>query len=522
MPRNPCCQLSPLSAASAKQLAGLALWGAFCLLCQRGLPLLASDLSWTLARWGILLFLLTPGAHGQTIIGELVLGKREPEPLLLEYITADDGLATVAYRSITSTRTISLNKYDQDLKREWSVDLYEQSSGEELTQLAVLDTLIWVFTRSERGRFVDIWAYLITIEGRIVWQRAKILEVAIPGDTRYALTYAPNRKWACLSIALKRAADSLDQIAYYLIGPDTSVGGIWTLPYRERDLEIRRPLQPGNDGTLYALGTHREAQRPYPSYILLRYIPPEDLTLQVPLEIEDLYLVEPTFRVDRDGTVRIAAFYSQRKAPQVQGLVFAEVRGPGFFLAFTRKTPLPAEILQRYLSERQIARGRGIPDLYLDHLIPRYDGGAILIGEQFYITTVSFRNFYGFWYTQDVYHYDDVLLFSVDSTGNLEWVRVLPKSQSGASEQELSYGLLVGEERLYILYRSHMRGTGSQVYVVTINQNGEISSPRPLLSNFRSSDVFYRRFTRQLNNREGIMAYYRQRTGQFVLIRLEL
>lgn len=473
-------------------------------------------------KGGLVLALLIAGLSAQTITGELILDKREPKPLLIEYVMADDGLATVAYQSITSTRTISLNKYDQDLKRQWSLALYEQSTGEELTQMAVLDTLIWIFTRSERGRLVDIWAYLVSIEGQILWRRKKVLEIAAPGEARYALTYAPNRKWACLSVALKRPADSLDQIAYYLLGPDTSMGGIWTLPYRERDLEVRRPLQPGYDGTLYALGTYREAQRPYPSYILLRYIPTEDLTLQVPLEIEDLYLVEPTFRVEREGTVRIAAFYSQRKAPQVQGLVFAEVRGPGFFLTFTRKTPLPEEILQRYLSERQIARGRGIPDLYLDHLIPRYDGGAILIGEQFYITTVSFRDLYGFWYTQDVYHYDDVLIFSVDSTGNLEWVKVLPKAQSGASDQELSYGLLVGEERLYLIYRSYMRGTGSQVYLVTINKEGEMSSPRPLLSNFRSSDVFYRKFTRQLTNREGIMAYYRQRNGQFVLIRLEL
>jgi hypothetical protein len=195
---------------------------------------------------------------------------------------------------------------------------------------------------------------------------------------------------------------------------------------------------------------------------------------------------------------------------------------PGFFLTITQKTPLTQDILQRYLSERQIARGRGIPDLYLDYLIPQREGGAILIGEQFYVTTMTFRDFYGFWQTQDVYHYDDVLIFSVDSIGELQWVRILPKAQSSANSTELSYGLLVGPEAVYLIYRAYERGVGSQIFIVSINERGEISSPRPLIQGFRPSDVFYRRYTKQLSNTEGLIAYYRQRTGQFILVRLEL
>jgi hypothetical protein len=324
-----------------------------------------------------------------------------------------------------------------------------------------------------------------------------------------------------LSFSIRRPADSLDQIGYFVVGVDTTFGGVWTAPYTERDLEIRRPLQPGYDGTLYALGKVRERASPYPTYVLFRYVPRENLTLQLPLEVGEVYLIEPTFRIERQS-IRVAAFYSERRGMQVRGLVFADVRLPGFFLTITQKTPLTQDILQRYLSERQIARGRGIPDLYLDYLIPQREGGAILIGEQFYITTMTFRDFYGFWQTQDVYHYDDVLIFSVDSIGESQWVRILPKAQSSANSTELSYGLLVGPEAVYLIYRAYERGVGSQIFIVSINEHGEISSPRPLIQGFRPSDVFYRRYTKQLSNTEGLIAYYRQRTGQFILVRLEL
>jgi len=464
------------------------------------------------------LFLL---GQAQTISGQLILDRRQPKPLLLEYTAADGGLVFISYRSITSTRTLTLHKYNADWIHEWSLDLYDQDTGEELTELAVVDTIIWVFTQLERGRQVSLLAYQVSLSGKVLARAKEVLTFPASVRNRSKLTYSPNRQWACLSFALRRPADSLDQIAYFLIGVDTAYGGIWTLPYKEQDVEIRRSLKPGYDGTLYALGKIRERHTSYPTYVLFKYIPWEDLTLQVPLEVGEIYLIEPIFRIERQS-IRIAAFYSERRGMQVRGLVFAEVRNPGFFLTINQKTPLPQEILQRYLSERQIARGRGIPDLYLDHLIPQREGGAILIGEQFYITTVTFRDFMGFWETREVYHYDDILVFAVDSLGELKWVRVIPKAQSGSVTIELSYGLLVGPEAIYFIYRSYQRGVGSQIFVVSLGENGDMSSPRPLIQGFRLSDVFYQSYTRQFSNTEGIIAYYRQRTRQFILVRLEL
>ena len=471
---------------------------------------------------GLCGLLLTSGLlQAQQITGQLILDKRQPRPLLLEHSPADEGLVFVSYRSVTSSRTLTLHKYNADWVHEWSLDLYDQDTGEELTQLAVVDTTIWVFTQLVREKQLSLLAYEITLGGKVIARAREVLRLPIADEKRVELTYSPNRQWACLSFSIRRPADSLDQIGYFVVGVDTTFGGVWTAPYTERDLEIRRPLQPGYDGTLYALGKVRERSSPYPTYVLFRYVPWQNLTLQLPLEVGEVYLIEPTFRIERQS-IRVAAFYSERRGMQVRGLVFADVRLPGFFLTITQKTPLTQDILQRYLSERQIARGRGIPDLYLDYLIPQREGGAILIGEQFYITTMTFRDFYGFWQTQDVYHYDDVLIFSVDSIGELQWVRILPKSQSSANSTELSYGLLVGPEAVYLIYRAYERGVGSQIFIVSINEHGEISSPRPLIQGFRPSDVFYRRYTKQLSNTEGLIAYYRQRTGQFILVRLEL
>jgi hypothetical protein len=101
-------------------------------------------------------------------------------------------------------------------------------------------------------------------------------------------------------------------------------------------------------------------------------------------------------------------------------------------------------------------------------------------------------------------------------------VRVIPKAQRGSSTIQLSYGLLVGPEAIYFIYRSRERGMGRQIFVVSLRENGDVSSPRPLIQGFRSSDIFYQAYTQQFSDTEGVIAYYRRRKRQFILVRLEL
>jgi len=308
------------------------------------------------------LFLL---GQAQTISGQLIMGRRQPNPLLLEHTAADGGMVFISYRSVTSTRGLSLHKYNANWTREWSLDLPNQHKEEELTEFAVVDTIIWVFTHLLRKKQLTLLAYQITLGGKVIAEAREVLHLPRADAKQVELTYSPNRQWACLSFPIRRPADSLDQIGYFVVGVDTTFGGVWTAPYAKRDLEILRPLQPGYDGILYALGKVHQRSSPHPTYVLFRYVPSQNLTLQLPLEVGELDLIKPTFRIEQQR-IRIAAFYSERREWDVRGLVFAEVRIPGFFLTINQKIPVPPQILQRYLSERQIARGHGIPRLYLD------------------------------------------------------------------------------------------------------------------------------------------------------------
>jgi hypothetical protein len=298
--------------------------------------------------------------QAQTISGQLILGRRQPNPLLLERTAADGGMVFISYRSVTSTRGLTLHKYNADWIHEWSLDLPNQHKDEELTQFAVVDTIIWVFTQLLRKKQLSLLAYQITLGGKVIAGAREVLRLPRADAEEVELTYSPNRQWACLSFPIRRPADSLHQIGYFVVGVDTTFGGVWTAPYAKRDLEILRPLQPGYDGTLYALGKVHQRSSPYPTYVLFRYVPSHNLTLQLPLEVGELDLIKPTFRIEQQS-IRIAAFYSERRELDVRGLVFAEVRSPGlpFRKANCSRPRYPPPLLR---SSYPSARGPHPPD----------------------------------------------------------------------------------------------------------------------------------------------------------------
>ncbi len=439
------------------------------------------------------------------------------------------------YPKATPPRILALHKYSANWVAEWSLDLNDLDRGEEVAQLVVVDTIIWLFTQRIWNQQLKLFAYKVTLSGRVLARAQEVLSFPLSSKRHIRVTYTPDRQWACLSFSVRRLTDSLVHFGYFVIGRDSAFGGIWTPPYPKRKLEILPPLQPGYDGTLYALGKVEGRDALHPTYVLFRYIPWANLTLQLPLETDEGYLKHPVFRVEKEK-IRLAGFYSERQGKGVRGLVFAEVRLPGFFLTVTQKTPLPQDILERYLSGRQIERGRGVPDLYLDHLIPQQDGGVILVGEQFFMikkitrkstmTQGQLPNTTPInWEEEDLeYHYYDVLIFSVDSLGALRWVRVIPKKQIGdeGTRAVLSYALLVGPTKLYIFYRGYESRTGVELFAVSVDKQGNMSSPSPLIPDFRAYTLFFRRYTRQLTSTEGLIIYYRSRTLKYYLNRVKL
>ena len=132
----------------------------------------------------------------------------------------------------------------------------------------------------------------------------------------------------------------------------------------------------------------------------------------------------------------------------------------------------------------------------LADIVRREDGGAVLVGEQYYsyATTSTYTDARGMTYTTTTYHYiyNDIIVVNIDPDGNIAWASTVPKKQHTTNDGGYfsSFALEVKGSNLYFVYndngknlflnagdkfeRTDFSGKSSIVTLATVDQDGRV------------------------------------------------
>lgn len=127
---------------------------------------------------------------------------------------------------------------------------------------------------------------------------------------------------------------------------------------------------------------------------------------------------------------------------------------------------IPSDIINQYESEKtkkkndkkekkgEVAK---FTDLILKDLVINEDGSLLLIGEQDYMTTHSSSGPNGM-RTYTRYHYNDILVTKIGLKGELNWMKKIPKSQSGSSVLGgMSYSYFGANNSHYLVFLDNVK-----------------------------------------------------------------
>jgi len=123
-------------------------------------------------------------------------------------------------------------------------------------------------------------------------------------------------------------------------------------------------------------------------------------------------------------------------------------------------------------------KGRIPANMFIRKIVPRNDGGTLIIAEKFY-TTQHLETFYinGIPQTssKNVYHYDDVMLLSLNASAETEWFRVIHKRQSGFSGSGFYNGVAVYvcDSTVQLLYNDNAT-QNNRIMHLGVDQKGAI------------------------------------------------
>lgn len=239
-----------------------------------------------------------------------------------------------------------------------------------------------------------------------------------------------------------------------------------TLPYTDELFQLRQ-IRVDKKGNLFVVGKvfrdkvrNRAQGKPNYDFIVIAYKENATVVEEYLIKLEDRFITELQTAVDEDENITCAGLYSDLGLGGIKGTFYATFDAESKKMINESYKDFDADFIvegerRTDSKKRQIARGKEVLEsYYLDEIIRRDDGGAVLVAEQYYsrvINSTNVRINVNRRYTK--YYYNDIIVVSISPSGEIEWTGKINKNQSTINDVGIysSYHLsIVGDELVFL------------------------------------------------------------------------
>jgi len=295
-----------------------------------------------------------------------------------------------------------------------------------------------------------------------------------------------------------------------------------TLPYSDQLYDLQN-FAVDNEGNMHIIGKifkekRRNSRRGKPNYNyeVLSYYDNGETKEKNPIKVPGKYLNDMRVAIDKAGNIACGGFYSSSASFNVDGTYWLKIDPKTKEILSKNFKEFDIDFITQNMKKRKEkkakkkeAKGKEV-ELFsydLDRIIFDNNGGAVLVGEQYFITTSTSTDSNGRTRTTYRYHYNDIIVVKILRDGSIEWAEKIPKVQMSVNDGGFysSYHLSVVKDKLYFVFNDNPKnltneGDGklknyvlnkeSLVVLVTMNQKGE--QVKEALFDAREAEVYIR------------------------------
>jgi hypothetical protein len=499
--------------------------------------------------------------HAQNLNLKVKWGEefKTPRSTLNDVVGYDaTGFYAVHERSRTFGKTdYSLQHFDPNMNPGKVVDL-EIKSGKRsgaITNILHLKGRLLLFYTVEDTKTKKNSLYLDEIDkGTLLptHREKKIGEIDFTGKgkrNRGSFQYRVSRDSSKILVlyALPYDEDTPEKFGFTVL--DNQLNLLWTkeitMPYRD-DLYDGESFRVDNSGNAYVLGlVYKEKRKekrkgqPNYSYEILACRDNGTTLKQYPVSLEDRFLTDMQIEILDNQTILCVGFYSEKGTVSIRGTYFLRVDAASAAIVHKSFKEFGIDFITQNMSgrEQRKAKRQEEPELYefdLDKLLIGKDGSAILVGEQYYVQTVTstMRMAGGGMMTQITYHYyyNDIIVVKFSAEGNVLWTQKIPKTQHTANDGGFysSYCLVISKGKICFVFNDNPKNLEadenekaknynprkSVVVLVSVDQAGNITK-QPVFSALDAEVIVRPKVCKQISNGEVLLYGQRKKTQQF-------
>jgi len=189
---------------------------------------------------------------------------------------------------------------------------------------------------------------------------------------------------------------------------------------------------------------------------------------EYPIILKDQFLTDMKIALNDNGEIICGGFYSNNGTFSIKGSYFLKINLESknivsksfkeFGLDFITQNMTDKE--KRKTTKRE-AIGKDV-ELYqydLNDLVLREDGGAILVGEQYFVRVATYNDSQGSIKTTYHYYYNDIIVISINAAGQIDWAEKIAKRQHTINDEGLysSYSLALVDDKLNFIFNDNIK-----------------------------------------------------------------
>lgn len=459
-----------------------------------------------------------------------------------------------------------LERYDNDLNRTGSEKL-DLPKDHDLVKISQFDGKLYVFYQFLDKQEKEKTLFVQQIDNktlRLKDTKKQIAQISFEGKSKFnsgsfGFSVARDTSKILVYYQLPYEKNENEKFGFHVF--DNKMNQLWTkeitLPYEDKLFGVA-DYKIDNKGNIHLLSIlykekvrTKRAGKPNYSYKILSYVEEGKTMKEYDVKVEGKFLSDMQLAISENYDLICAGFYSNIGTFSIKGSYFLTIDSQSKEIKTQSFKDFDINFITEDMTEREekktkkrAEKGKDV-ELYeydLDDIILREDGGAVLVGEQFYIreSVIRTTGANGQVSTQRTYYYfyNDIIVINISPAGKIEWAHKVPKRQVTANDGGYysSYAMAIVGGKIHFVFNDNARNIYDKsrkegkvysfnykdiaVALNTVDMNGK-QERTSLINTPKREEIVRPKVSVQVAKNEMILFAKRKKKYQFIKIRFK-
>lgn len=374
-------------------------------------------------------------------------------------VIGEDKTGFYALRTGKRGKDLWIERYDRKMNLKFSEELIIPKKGKKpliFEDIYYLKGQLIMLTSTIDKKIGKSYAfaYPISKQGKVGTKFKKLDEIKMEGRKTGAFDFVLSKDSSKILVYHDNPYEKYNNEKFSYKVYDETLSLLWEkeiqLPYKDRYFSVEDYIL-DNEGNVFmrasiypdrSKGEKNTKKNQADKFVVLGYKYKTDKISQFEVKLAGKWIRSISYDINESTKeVAVGGFYADDRKMAIKGIFYLAMDLETGDIKTTSKKEFDKSFMTEMIGEKKAEKGKGLANYTFDHFLVKKDGGAYLIAEQYYVTTTTYTDANGNTHTRTVYHYNHIIVVSVNNKGEIDWVRKVPKVSGASTGYYLSYGL---------------------------------------------------------------------------------